>query len=96
MEDYRSFAARSGIDRYYDRNSNHFCYHAKCRPRTLENNQFQLPNGTIVNLNNPNVWEDYAVTVDDVEALTGYDFLSELPEEIQDAIEQRRNQNFIV
>ncbi|MBE9163692.1 DNA/RNA non-specific endonuclease [Tychonema sp. LEGE 06208] len=65
-------------------------------PRTLENNQFQLPNGTIVNLNNPNVWEDYAVTVDDVEALTGYDFLSELPEEIQDAIEQRRNQNFIV
>ncbi|WP_370589562.1 hypothetical protein [Tychonema sp. LEGE 07203] len=42
------------------------------------------------------MWEDYAVTVDDVEALTGYDFLSELPEEIQDAIEQRRNQNFIV
>ena len=34
-------------------------------------------------------WEDYRVSVDKIEQLTGYDFLSVLPTNIQEAIESR-------
>jgi endonuclease G len=36
-------------------------------------------------------WQKYIKTVRDVEEATGYDFLSELPQDIQDAIETRRD-----
>ena len=36
-------------------------------------------------------WEHYRVTVDDLEAATGYDFLSAVPESIQQAIESRKD-----
>lgn len=36
-------------------------------------------------------YKDYLTTVDELERLTGYDFLSELPKEIQDAIEAKRD-----
>jgi endonuclease G len=34
-------------------------------------------------------WQSYQVTVDEVEALTGYDFFSEVPESIQKVIERQ-------
>ncbi len=36
-------------------------------------------------------WENYLTTVDDIESLTGYDFFSELPDEIENAIEAGTN-----
>jgi DNA/RNA endonuclease G, NUC1 len=41
--------------------------------------------------NNP--WENYLTTVDDIEGRTGYDFFSELPDEIENAIEAGTNGN---
>ena len=38
-------------------------------------------------------WENFLTTVDAVEALTGYDFFSELPEPIQRCIEAGTNGN---
>jgi endonuclease G len=36
-------------------------------------------------------WQDYIVTVRDVEEKTGYDFLSEVPRSVQDVIETRKD-----
>ena len=45
--------------------------------------------------NNENVsgtkWGDYRLSIDDLEALTGYDFLSNLPIEIQKSLETRKD-----
>ena len=37
---------------------------------------------------NSNPWHNYRVSVNDVEVLTGYDFLSNVPEQIQAVIEE--------
>ncbi|CBN59393.1 hypothetical protein OSCI_4130023 [Kamptonema sp. PCC 6506] len=55
-----------------------------------------MGNDTILDLSRPGVWETYAVTVRDVEHLTGYNFFSGLTQELQDAIEERRNTNFFL
>ncbi|NET61105.1 MAG: DNA/RNA non-specific endonuclease [Symploca sp. SIO2E6] len=34
-------------------------------------------------------WQDYLTTVDEIEALTGYDFFEELPDEIETVLESR-------
>jgi hypothetical protein len=65
-------------------------------PRKFPNNQLILRNGTVINLSSPGVWETYAVTVDDVEELTGYNFFSQLPKELQNTIEARRNTSFVL
>lgn len=57
---------------------------------------YQLPNGTVLTVNNPNDWMEWRVSVDDIEEITDYDFLSNLPEEIQAIIESRNNGNFTV
>lgn len=36
-------------------------------------------------------WTNYAVTVDDVEAITGIDFLASLPDDVETAIESRQS-----
>ncbi|MEO0852003.1 MAG: DNA/RNA non-specific endonuclease [Cyanobacteria bacterium J06648_11] len=36
-------------------------------------------------------WQDYIVTVDDIEASTGYDLFSNLPDGVETAIERRRD-----
>jgi endonuclease G, mitochondrial len=36
-------------------------------------------------------WQAYRTTVDEIEKLTGYDFLSDVPTEIQDAIEAKQD-----
>jgi len=36
-------------------------------------------------------YKDYLTTVDDLETLTGYDFLSDVPKEIQDVIEAKKD-----
>jgi endonuclease G len=47
-----------------------------------------MPNeNTVLNTGDPNDWRHYLTTVDAVEALTGYDFFSEVPEIFQNAIE---------
>lgn len=38
----------------------------------------------------------WRVSVDDIEEITDYDFLSNLPEEIQAIIESRNNGNFTI
>ncbi|MEC4805973.1 MAG: DNA/RNA non-specific endonuclease [Jaaginema sp. PMC 1079.18] len=36
-------------------------------------------------------WQDYIVSVDEIESLTGYDFLSDVPTNIQETVEQKRD-----
>lgn len=36
-------------------------------------------------------WSNYAVTVDKVESLTGYDFLASLEDEVEDVVESKQN-----
>ncbi len=64
--------------------------------RKFPDNQLILGNDTTLDLSRPGVWETYAVTVRDVEHLTGYNFFSGLPQELQDAIEEDRNTNFFL
>jgi endonuclease G len=47
-----------------------------------------MPNeNTVLNTSDPNDWKHYIASVDAVEALTGYDFFSEVPEIVQNSIE---------
>lgn len=39
----------------------------------------------------PNSWTNYATTIDRVETLTGYDFLSSLDDSIEDVVESKEN-----
>ena len=39
----------------------------------------------------PNSWTNYATTIDKVEALTGYDFLPSLEDEVENVIESKEN-----
>jgi endonuclease G len=52
---------------------------------------FPLPGETNRNIENWNDWRDWRVSIDYLEGLTGYDFLSDLPETIQEAIESRED-----
>ncbi len=63
--------------------------------RKFRNNQVVLPSGQILDLSqNQGRWTTYAVSVRDIEALTGYNFFSSLPQDLQDEIEQRVNTSF--
>jgi DNA/RNA endonuclease G (NUC1) len=53
-----------------------------------------LPNGRVLDLSVPQNWTSYAVSVRDIEALTGYNFFSQLSQNLQDAIEQQTNTSF--
>ena len=39
----------------------------------------------------PNSWTNYATTIDKVEALTGYDFLASLDDQVEDVVESKHN-----
>ena len=39
----------------------------------------------------PNSWTNYATTIDEVEKLTGYDFLAKLEDKVEDVIESKEN-----
>ena len=39
----------------------------------------------------PNSWTNYATTIDKVEALTGYDFLAGLEDNVENVIESKQN-----
>jgi len=39
----------------------------------------------------PNSWTNYATTIDKVEALTGYDFLASLDDEVENVVESKEN-----
>ena len=39
----------------------------------------------------PNSWTNYATTIDKVEALTGYDFLAALEDDVEDVVESRQD-----
>jgi endonuclease G len=45
-----------------------------------------IPNSSAVGRTD---WQDYRVSVDEIERVTGYDFLSNIPKNIQDEIEKR-------
>ena len=48
-----------------------------------------VPNFTPLNINAP--WRDFRVTVDAVEVLSGYNFLSQIPKNTQELIERKRD-----
>ena len=50
-----------------------------------------MPNTQGIRTNDPNDWQTYITTVDAVEALTGYDFFSNVPTAIQASIEGGTN-----
>jgi DNA/RNA endonuclease G (NUC1) len=52
---------------------------------------FPLPGETNRTITNWNNWRDWRVSINYLENLTGYNFLSELPQNIQEAIESRDN-----
>ena len=52
---------------------------------------FPLPGETNRQVNNWNDWQDWRVSIDYLEDLTGYNFLSNLPESIQEVVESRSN-----
>ena len=52
---------------------------------------FPLPGETNRQITNWNNWQDWRVSIDYLESLTGYNFLSNLPETIQEKIEERDN-----
>lgn len=41
--------------------------------------------------NNKSGWKNYITTVDDLESITGYDFLSTLSDEIESALEAKKD-----
>ena len=54
----------------------------------------------VIAVNMPNVlgiknksYKEYLTTVDELERLTGYDFLSNVPQQIQAAIESKKDSN---
>jgi DNA/RNA endonuclease G (NUC1) len=46
-----------------------------------------MPNIQGIRTTNPNDWQQYLVSIDQVEALTGYDFFSNLPDAVENSIE---------
>ncbi|NQE35502.1 DNA/RNA non-specific endonuclease [Microcoleus asticus] len=52
---------------------------------------FPLPGETNRQITSWSNWQDWQVSIDYLEGLTGYNFLSNLPETIQDKIEERDN-----
>lgn len=48
---------------------------------------YTLPNGRVLQITRWDDWRRWRVSVNDLEAITGYDFLSNVPEEIQNIIE---------
>jgi DNA/RNA non-specific endonuclease len=48
-----------------------------------------LPNGVEKNIQNWNDWQEWQVSVDYLEEITGLDFFSELPDAIEQAVERR-------
>ena len=50
---------------------------------------YELPNGTELTVTNPNDWREWRIRVKDLEEITGYDFLSIVPTQIQEHIEDR-------
>jgi DNA/RNA endonuclease G (NUC1) len=46
-----------------------------------------MPNIQGIRTTNPNDWQNYLVSIDQVEALTGYDFFSNLPDAVENSIE---------
>jgi DNA/RNA non-specific endonuclease len=58
---------------------------------TTPNVNFPLPGENSRTITNWNRWQDWRVSIDYLENLTGYNFLSELPDSIQKAIESRDN-----
>ena len=46
-----------------------------------------MPNTQGIRTSNPDDWQGYLTTVDAVEALTGYDFFANLPDNVENAIE---------
>jgi DNA/RNA endonuclease G (NUC1) len=65
-------------------------------PRQFSGGQIPLPNGRVLTVDNPGDWTQYVVSVRDIEEITGYNFLSEIPQAIQDAIETRTNTEIIL
>ncbi|PPT05015.1 hypothetical protein CKA32_004457 [Geitlerinema sp. FC II] len=65
--------------------------------RGLQNNRFVLRNGKEIHLdsnNPPSQWSSYAVTVSDIEDLTGYEFFTGLPESVGRAIRNSGHRSF--
>lgn len=50
-----------------------------------------MPNTQGIRTTNPNDWQDYLTTVDAVENLTGYNFFSNLPDVVENAVEAGLN-----
>ncbi len=48
---------------------------------------FSLPNGVMKDITDWNDWRQWQVSVDYLEEITGYDFLSNVPQAIQTVIE---------
>ena len=58
----------------------------RSRSGVLRTIAVQMPNNeSVANTD----WRDYRVSVDEIEAATGYDFLSNFPQDIQVKIESR-------
>lgn len=59
------------------------------RSQLITPGSFPLPNGVIKDITNWNDWTQWQVSVDYLEEITGFDFLSNVPEETQKIIESR-------
>jgi DNA/RNA endonuclease G (NUC1) len=64
----------------------------------LHNNQFTLPipNGRTLTISNPGDWTQYVVSLNELEEITGYTFLSEVPEFIRNQLKQNPNNTGIL
>jgi DNA/RNA endonuclease G (NUC1) len=64
----------------------------------LHNNQFTLPipNGRTLTINNPGDWTQYVVSLNELEEITDYTFLSEVPEFIRNQLKQNPNNTGIL
>ncbi|MEB3340026.1 DNA/RNA non-specific endonuclease [Okeania sp.] len=68
---------------------------------TIEDTEFYripLPNGTELTIDSNSVgdWTQYAISVRELEDITGYDFFSEVPRDIQNIIEPRTNRELFL
>ena len=55
-----------------------------CGSRTIA---VMIPNTQGIRTNNPNDWQNYLTTVDQIEVATGYDFFSNLPDAVENCVE---------
>ena len=67
----------------------------------IDNTEFYripLPNGTELTIDSNSVgdWTQYAISVRELEDITGYDFFSEVPRDIQNIIEPRTNRELFL